>query len=147
VANVSSSTFVELDGRMYRDDVVRIGRGARKIRYEIYVRPNGGLFALPIDDADAQPGDSSHTLVSRTVIGNRGPVNTYIAKGFRYATKADLERYREKNKENEARAVEARKMSDPVEKAKTIAKIQAVANAEALAAMGVRPQGGGRRDG
>ena len=140
-----STKYVEINGVMYQDNVVLENRTRRKVRSELYVKKDGTIFGLPIDDADFGPGDASMSLISRTVHTSVGPQNAYLAKGMRRATAADLKACDERVKANEARAAEIKRMKDPIEVEKEKAKIRAKENAEAVAAM-VTAQGGRRRE-
>lgn len=117
--------------------------GVGEISYQIYVKPDGTLFELPMDDADPDPGNEATSLVGRRSSGRRKPVDTYLAKGFRYATQKDIDAALAKTKANEAAAAERIARRDPVYVERERAKIQAEEMAKVIAAAN-KHQGGNR---
>lgn len=135
--SVLRSEFIEesIDGakRVVRVDVVEErNRGRRSIRHAVYRKPDGSLFALALNDADADSGGVTLTTISRRVVvgGLGGERDAYLAKpGWAWATMADVEASRAKSKANELKAAELARLRDPFELERMKAKMLAEAMA------------------
>lgn len=149
---VLRSEFQEehVDGakRVVRVDVVdERNRGRRVLRYAVYRKPDGALFCLPLNDADADSGGVTLSTVSRrTVVGGLGGErDTYLAKpGWTWASLADIDENKKKIAANQQRAAEIAKLRDPYELERMKARLLAEAMAEAQRAVAKQGGGGGR---
>lgn len=135
---VSESRYQEEDyngaRRLLRHDrVAERNRAPRTITYAIYKRRNGTLFALPINDADRESMGPTQSTISRDTVSGRGggTRDSYLYKGMRWATLADVEEHKKATAANEARAAEAARMRDPIEVERMRARILAEALVDA----------------
>lgn len=140
---VSESRYQEEDfngaRRLLRHDkITERNRGTRTVTYAIYKRKNGTLFALPLNDADRDNmGPTQSTIGRDTVSGSGGGTrDSYLYKGMKWATLADVEAARKQTAENELRAAEAARMRDPIEMERMRARILAEAIVDARKSSG-----------
>lgn len=112
----------------------------RKITWEVYKRPDGSLFSLPIDDAG--PGSETRSAVSRDATTGRGSVNKYLNRGFKWATMADRKAALERAEANAKADEERKKLRDPAELEKYRAALQAQANADMMKQIMASARGG-----
>lgn len=117
--------------RVFMQTLEMVGQGTqRRVTHEVYRKPNGCLFPLPLDDADGEDHLPT-SCVNRLLTTGSHAQNIYLRKakkhpGWRMATKQDvLDDYRNKRLNREKRAAKA-KVTDPREQAMRAAEIESV---------------------